>query len=104
MMKCKFASLIVGAGLATFFFTLPVSAQRANDSGTATTANTQPSRQLLKAQKKAARKARRAKLNAELNQLQKNGYKPADDRINYPQNLQDAQQKANSSKGTAPSN
>jgi hypothetical protein len=52
------------------------------------------SKQELKAQKKADSKARRAKKNAELSQLQKNGYNPAGNQVNYPQNLENAQQKA----------
>ncbi|KXU83933.1 hypothetical protein CI15_25790 [Paraburkholderia monticola] len=59
------------------------------------------SKQELKAQKKAESKARRAKKNAELSQLQKNGYNPAGNQTNYPQNLQNAQQKA---AGQKPSN
>jgi hypothetical protein len=59
-----------------------------------------PSKQEMKAQKKAERKARHAKKNAELNTLEKNGYNPAGNQTNYPQNLQNAQQKANGQKPT----
>ncbi|BBU32555.1 hypothetical protein BTHE68_62890 (plasmid) [Burkholderia sp. THE68] len=58
------------------------------------------SKQELKAQKKADRQARRAKKNAELSTLEKNGYNPGGDQTNYPQNLQNAQQKAAGQKPT----
>jgi hypothetical protein len=61
------------------------------------------SKQERKAQKKADSKARRAKKNAELSKLEQNGYNPAGDQSNYPQNLQNAQQKAAGQKpSTAP--
>jgi hypothetical protein len=61
------------------------------------------SKQELKAQKKADSKARRAKKNAELSKLEKNGYNPAGNQTNYPQNLQNAEQKAAGQKpSTAP--
>ena len=50
-----------------------------------------------KAQRKAERKEARAKNNAELKKLEDAGYKPALNDPNYPQNLQDAQKKANAS-------
>ncbi|MFM0036817.1 hypothetical protein PQQ73_15065 [Paraburkholderia strydomiana] len=58
------------------------------------------SKQESKAQKKADHKAHRAKKNAELSTLEKNGYNPAGNQTNYPQNLQDAQQKAAGQKPT----
>lgn len=51
-------------------------------------------KQAQKAQRKADRKAARAKNSAELSKLEKNGYNPADDRSDYPENLQRAQEKA----------
>ncbi|MDN7183682.1 DUF4148 domain-containing protein [Caballeronia sp. SEWSISQ10-4 2] len=53
------------------------------------------SEQAQKAQRKAERKAARAKNSAELGQLEKNGYNPAADRNDYPDNLRKAQDKAN---------
>jgi uncharacterized membrane protein len=44
--------------------------------------------------RKAQRKAARAKKNAELKTLEKNGYQPGGDLTNYPQNLQNAEHKA----------
>jgi hypothetical protein len=69
----------------------------ASDAGTSDAAMP---KQELKAQKKADRKARRAKKNAELSTLEKNGYNPAGNQTNYPENLQNAQQKANGQKPT----
>ena len=52
--------------------------------------------------KKAQRKAARAKKNAELKDLEKNGYNPAGEQTNYPQNLQNAQSKINAEKAGKP--
>ncbi|MEM5421104.1 MULTISPECIES: hypothetical protein [Paraburkholderia] len=54
-----------------------------------------------KAQRKAERKQARAKNNAELKKLEDAGYKPALNDPNYPQNLQDAQKKANAAAGAS---
>jgi hypothetical protein len=55
-------------------------------------------KQIQRAQQKADRKAARAKKNAELNTLEKNGYRPGSDQLNYPQNLQSAETKAAAAK------
>lgn len=47
-----------------------------------------------KAQRKAEKKQARAKKNAELKQLESNGYNPARNDANYPQDIQNAQKKA----------
>jgi hypothetical protein len=47
-----------------------------------------------KAQRKAARKEARAKKNAELKQLESNGYQPSRNDPNYPNDIQNAQKKA----------
>jgi Ni/Co efflux regulator RcnB len=52
--------------------------------------------------KKAQRKAARDKKNAELKELEKNGYNPAGEQTNYPQNLQNAQSKVNAQKAGKP--
>ncbi|SAK51142.1 hypothetical protein AWB76_01509 [Caballeronia temeraria] len=52
--------------------------------------------------KKAQRKEARAKKNAELKQLEQNGYNPAGEQTNYPQNLQNAQSKINAQKAGKP--
>jgi hypothetical protein len=48
-----------------------------------------------KAQRKAERKAARAKNSAELKSMEDNGYKPAANDPNYPEDLQNAEKKAN---------
>jgi hypothetical protein len=48
--------------------------------------------------RKANRKAARAKKNVELKALEKNGYNPGGNQVNYPQNLQDAQRKVDAAK------
>jgi hypothetical protein len=47
-----------------------------------------------KAERSAAAKQRRAKKNAELKQLESNGYSPSRNDPNYPTSLQNAQKKA----------
>jgi hypothetical protein len=54
-----------------------------------------------KAARKQARKEARAKRNAELKQLEQNGYEPGRDDPNYPQNLQNAQRKAGIGQGAS---
>ncbi|MFM0398219.1 hypothetical protein [Paraburkholderia aspalathi] len=99
-MKFKQLSVfVVSAGMALSLLALPTLQAHAatSDAGASESAM---SKQEMKAQKKADRKARRAKKNAELSKLEKNGYNPAGDQTNYPQNLQNAQQKANGQKPT----
>ncbi len=55
-------------------------------------------RQAEKAQRKADRKAHRARSTAELGALEKNGYKPGGGRADYPQDVQNAEAKVNSSR------
>ncbi|RKF49882.1 DUF4148 domain-containing protein [Paraburkholderia fungorum] len=64
----------------------------ATDSAPASASATKAQR---KAERKAARKQARAKNTAELKKLESNGYQPAQNDPNYPQNLQNAQKKAN---------
>lgn len=66
----------------------------------AAASGTSMTKEELKAQKKAEKQARRAKKNAELSTLEKNGYNPAGNQTNYPQNLQDAEQKGAGQKAT----
>lgn len=54
-----------------------------------------------KAQRKAARQQARAKKNAELKQLEENGYQPGRADPNYPQDLQNAQKKAGIGQGAS---
>ena len=93
-MKFKqLSAFAVSAGMALSLLSLPMLQAHAatTDAGASDSAT---SKQEMKAQKKADRKARRAKKNAELSKLEKNGYSPAGTQTNYPQNLQNAQQKA----------
>ncbi len=99
-MKVKRLSVFaVSAGMALSLLSLPMLQAHAatTDAGASDSAM---SKQELKAQKKADRKARRANKNAELSKLEKNGYNPAGNQTNYPQNLQNAQQKAAGQKPT----
>ncbi|AXF24138.1 hypothetical protein CUJ89_27825 [Burkholderia pyrrocinia] len=65
-------------------------AQNASDPTTAPV-DSATAKQAQKAQRKVERKANGAKKNAELSQLEKNGYNPGGDQVDYPQNLQNAQ-------------
>jgi len=47
-----------------------------------------------KADRKAARKEARANKNAELKKLEATGYKPSENDVKYPNNIQKAQEKA----------
>lgn len=95
----KMSGFAVSTGVALVLFAvsaLPVSAA-GTDTGASGSTMT---KQELKAQKKADSQSRRAKKNAELSTLEKNGYNPAGNQTNYPQNLQNAQQKAAGQKPT----
>ncbi|MFL9965404.1 hypothetical protein PQR02_31045 [Paraburkholderia sediminicola] len=99
-MKSKHLYLLAVSATVTFgLIATPVLDAYAASSD-ATVPDSSVSKQELKAQKKADCKARQAKKNAELNQLEKNGYNPAGNQINYPENLQNAQQKAAGQKPT----
>jgi cell division protein FtsB len=97
----KLKLFALGTSFALLSISLPASAQTTNDQS-AGTADAHNSKQAQKAQKKAERKARRDKKNAELSKLEKNGYNPAGDQKNYPQDLQNAEKKANGQKATTP--
>ncbi|CAE6823417.1 hypothetical protein R70006_06796 [Paraburkholderia domus] len=99
-MKFKQLSVFsVSVGMALSILSLPMLQAHAatTDAGASDSAM---SKQEMEAQKKADRKARRAKKNAELSTLEKNGYSPAGNQTNYPQNLENAQQKAAGQKPT----
>lgn len=99
-MKFRKLSLFAfSVGMAVSLISLPLTQAHAATSD-ADASNSATSKQELKAQKKADRKARRAKKNTELNTLEKNGYNPTGNQTNYPQNLQNAQQKAAGQKPT----
>lgn len=58
-------------------------------------------RKQARAQRKAERKAAHAKNAAELKKLEDAGYNPGKSDTNYPQNIQDAQKKANAAAGAS---
>lgn len=94
----KFRQLSVFAVSAGMALSLALYVQAATSDAAAS--DSAMSKQDLKAQKKAERKERQAKKNAELSTLEKNGYTPGGNQTNYPQNLQNAQQKAAGQKPT----
>jgi Flp pilus assembly protein TadB len=99
-MKVKQLSVFaVSAGMVLSALSLSALPAHAADNDASASAPAM-SKQQQKAQKKADRQARRAKKNAELSKLEKNGYNPAGNQTNYPQNLQNAQQKAAGQKPT----
>jgi hypothetical protein len=92
---CRSSKLVLAitVSFVVALLTSPVAlAQPTNEAGASTP------KQVRKAQRKAAR----AKKNAELHELQKNGYNPAGAQQNYPQDLQNAERKAQSGKAVAP--
>ena len=94
-MNHRTAPLAVIALSVAALVTLPVVPAQAQD--TAASAASTPTEI-----KKAERKAARAKKNAELKQLEQNGYNPAGEQTNYPQNLQNAQSKAHAQNAAKP--
>jgi hypothetical protein len=58
-------------------------------------------RKQARAARRAERKAARAKNAAELKKLESNGYRPAVNDPNYPQDLQNAEKKANGAVGAS---
>lgn len=97
MYRIRMAALALVVSVATAGLTAPVAMAQ-----TADTAASTP-KQAQKAQRKADRKAARAKKNAELKDLEKNGYNPAGDQTNYPQNIQNAEKKSATAKAKAAS-
>ncbi|WP_350029223.1 DUF4148 domain-containing protein [Caballeronia sp. AZ10_KS36] len=92
MLNVRTAPLAVIALAAAALVTMPCTPAHAQDAGASTP----------KQIKKAERKAARAKKNAELKDLEKNGYNPAGEQTDYPQNLQNAQRRVNAEKAGQP--
>jgi hypothetical protein len=91
---------LLASGTLMLSSVVPALAQSSGVSATDTTSASAPSTKAQqkaqqKAQRKAARKAARAKNTAELKKLESNGYQPSENDSNYPQNLQNAEKKAN---------
>jgi uncharacterized protein with LGFP repeats len=97
MYRIRMAALALVVSVAAAGLTAPVAMAQASDTAASTP------KQIQKAQRKAERKAARAKKNAELKELEKNGYQPGGDQLNYPQNIQDAQKKAAAAKAKSAS-
>src|ERR1700712_227867 len=97
MYRFRMAALALVVSVATAGLTAPVAMAQ-----TADTAASTP-KQVQKPQKKADRKAARAKKNAALKDLEKNGYNPSGDQTNYPQNIQNAEKKSAAAKAKAAS-
>ncbi len=83
---------VVVAVIATSLFCASVAMAQSSDAAASTP------KQIRKAQRKAAR----AKKNAELKELEKNGYQPGANEQNYPADIQNAEQKANAAKAVKP--
>jgi hypothetical protein len=95
MIQLRFAPRKVIATFCVTFALLDTAAVFAQSSDALTApgaaaAGASTPKQILKAQRKAAR----AKKNADLKVLEKNGYQPGGDLTTYPQNLQDAERKS----------
>ena len=89
------ASVVLSvASVAPAFAQSGGSSAPAGDEAAAAAPSAAASKAAAKAQRKAARKQARAKKNAELKQLESNGYNPSRNDPNYPTDLQNAQKKA----------
>jgi len=101
-MRSTISKLAFAAATAVFLngTTAPALAQTEASTPAATQATasqpiTKEQKKQAKAQRKVERKEARAKKNAELKKLEDAGYQPAQNGPSYPENLQDAQKKAN---------
>lgn len=96
MPRARIASITVLASLGILLGGAPDAFAQSTDATPATPAPAPLTpKQAQKAQRKADRKAARAKNSAELSKLEKNGYNPAGDRNDYPNDLRKAEDKAN---------
>ncbi|MGI4858178.1 MAG: DUF4148 domain-containing protein [Janthinobacterium lividum] len=89
------ASLVLAVGLGCGIAGPAFSQTTTSTATPAATTDASPTKAEARAQRKADGKARRAKKNAELSKLEKNGYNPSANDENYPNNLQAAEKKAN---------
>lgn len=95
------AALVVSLGLVLIEAPVAMAQSGSGEQASSSMGASTP-KQVAKAQKKAERKARRVKKNAELKALEKNGYRESGNQDNYPQNLTDAERKAAVSKPATP--
>lgn len=96
----------VAAAISVLMLAEPAFAQNAPADTTSTattgTAASATTAKPTKAQRKQARKEARARKNAELSKLEKNGYNPATSNdSSYPQDIQNAEKKANAAPGAS---
>jgi uncharacterized low-complexity protein len=91
------AAFLIGVAAPAFAqdASAPAAPQTAPQAASAAQSTKAEQKKQAKAQRKAQRKAARDKKNAELKTLEQNGYNPAVNDPNYPQNLQNAEKKAN---------
>ncbi len=92
MLKIRTTPLAVLVLSGAALVTLPAASAFAQDSAASTP----------KQVKKTQRKEARAKKNAELGQLEKNGYNPGGEQNSYPQNIQKAQKRVDAEKAGKP--
>ncbi|CAL8481565.1 hypothetical protein [Caballeronia sp. S22] len=93
-MTCRqLKALALGVTCSLFLLSVAQAQPASDQASTMDSSNT--SKQAQKATKKAERKAHREKKNAELKKLENNGYNPSGDQLRYPQNVQNAEKKAN---------
>jgi hypothetical protein len=85
MFNARIASAAVTTVIGVVLTWAPVAMAQTPDTAASTP------KQIRKAQRKAARE----KNNAELKELEKNGYQPGGGDEDYPQNIQNAQRKSN---------
>ncbi|WP_168788266.1 DUF4148 domain-containing protein [Paraburkholderia aromaticivorans] len=96
------ATVLIGAAVPAFaqaYASAPVTVTQAPASDAK--AVKKQARAQARAERRAEHKAARAKNTAELKKLESAGYKPGVNDPNYPQQLQDAQKKANAAAGAS---
>jgi hypothetical protein len=103
MFQIRMAAIALVVSVSVTALTTPVAMAQASDTAQAADMAASTPKQVQKAQRKAERKAARAKKNAELKELEKNGYQPGGDQLNYPQNIQNAEKKSAADKAKAAS-
>jgi hypothetical protein len=97
-LRCTSLKVLATVGLALALLDVSPAFAQTSDAAGATPSAASTPKQIRKAQRKAAR----AKKNAELKTLEKNGYQPGGDLTSYPQNLQNAEHKAATPGNAAP--
>lgn len=99
MLRMRNASIALVAVLSMTVSVVP--AANAQSVSPAATTDQPASASTPKQVRKAKRKMARARKNAELSSLKKNGFSPGGDQENYPSNIQSAERKMQASKAGA---